>query len=191
MRSELFTYRKLRRDEFSPRAANPVTTPRNPFKVGLGRRLREAALTPPPIAPPTVRVFSGRPEGFVGQPNTDSWRRITVEEEARMRTGLNRETREPSIGVYVAVNNGRVKIGFDLWKLDVNLKPDVLERLEQQWREGDAVLFSKQALRRVGRKVHISKSFVTIVTAPERLEFWKTELESILSDAHSFELIGR
>lgn len=145
--------------------------------------------TAPAIASPSVRIFTGRSESFVQCGS--QWHRLTAEDEAKMHTGYSRDAHAPNVGIYIFESNGRAKIGFDVWKLGVNLTPAVLERLETQWRSDDAALFSKRALRTIGRKVHISKSFVTIMTLPERIEYWRAELESILSDPHSFERIER
>ena len=108
---------------------------------------------------PTARVFSGRSESFVQSGPGSAWQRLTAEDEAKRATGHNRETKEPSVGVYViSTNGGRVNVGFDLWRLSANLKPAVLARLENRWRSEDAPLFSKTALRTLDRKVHFSKS---------------------------------
>jgi hypothetical protein len=87
--------------------------------------------------------------------------------------------------------NGRVKVGFDLWRLSANLTPAVVARLENLWRSEDAPLFSKAALRTLDRRVHFSASFVTIVTLPERVAFWTDEFASVLSNPDSFELLER
>jgi hypothetical protein len=143
-------------------------------------------------APPTVRVFNRRPESFIQSGPGSAWHRLTNEDEARRATGHNRETKVPSVGVYVIrTNGGRVKVGFDLWRLSANLTPAVLARLENRWRSDDAPLFSKAALRSLDRKVHFSKSFVTIITLPERVAFWTDELVSVLSNPDSFEPLER
>jgi hypothetical protein len=67
----------------------------------------------------------------------------------------------------------------------------VLERLESRWREREAVNLSKSMVRRVGRRVHISKSFARLEVSVHRLEEWRLELESILSDPGSYESIER
>ena len=142
--------------------------------------------------PPNVRVFSGRSESFVQSGPGSQWIRLTAEDEAKRATGYNRETKVPSVGVYVLPpKNGRVKVGFDLWRLSANLTPTVLERLENRWRSEDARLFSKTALRALGCKVHFSKSFVTVMTLPERVAFWTDEFASVLSNPDSFEALER
>jgi hypothetical protein len=139
--------------------------------------------------PAVVRIFTGRSESFAQRNPGDGWKRLTNEEEARLFTGINRETKAPSVGVYVSSNAGRIKIGFDLWRIDVNLAQHVVESLRRRWNEDDAPRFSKTALRTVGQKTHFSKSFVTVVTVSERVEFWKSELESVLTNPGSFEHI--
>jgi hypothetical protein len=136
------------------------------------------------IVAPHVHFFSGKSESFVQ--DGSEWHRLDLEGEARLHTGLDRETKEPHVGVYISSKNGRVKMGFDLWRLDVNLTPAVLARLKERWQAKAATLFSKTALRTIGRKVHISKSFVTIVTTPEHLDGWRRELEAVLSNADSY-----
>jgi hypothetical protein len=139
------------------------------------------------IAAPTVRFFNGRSECFVQ--DGSRWRRLTLEEEARDCTGYARETAEPHVGVYVVRRqNGLVRLGLDLWKLSVNLRPAVIEHLERRWRQ-EAAAFSKSLFRTVGRRVHFSKSFARFEIAPERLEAWKLELESVLSDPDTYESI--
>jgi hypothetical protein len=140
---------------------------------------------------PTVRVFNKRSESFIQSGPGSPWHRLTVEDEARLATGFNRETKEPSVGIYVAPQNGRLTIGFDLWRLGVNLAPTVLNRLQSLWHSEDAPLFSKTALRALDRKVHFSASFVTVVTLPERVAFWTDELVSVLSSPDSFESLER
>jgi hypothetical protein len=145
---------------------------------------------PTALLPPNVRFFSGRSESFVE--DDDRWRRMNVEEEAHSRTGYDRETREPNIGVYmVRRGNGLFCIGFDLWKIDLNLRPSAVEHLERRWQQREAVNLSKSILRRVGRRVHISKSFARFEISIHRLEEWKLELKSVLSDPDSYESIER
>jgi hypothetical protein len=99
--------------------------------------------------PPIVRVFSGRSESFVQSGPGSAWQRLTNEDEARRATGHNRETKVPSVGVYVIrTNGGRVKVGFDLWRLSANLTPAALARLENRWRSDDAPLFSRPPFAR-------------------------------------------
>jgi hypothetical protein len=144
------------------------------------------------LIPPTVRVFRGRSESFVQSGPGSTWHRLTAEDEAKRATGHNRETKAPSIGVYVIrTNGGRVKVGFDLWRLSANLRPAVLKQLENRWRSDDAPLFSKAALRTLDRRVHFSASFVTVVTLPEHVSFWTDELVSVLSSPESFEPLER
>ena len=142
------------------------------------------------LIPPTVRVFSGRSESFIQTDPGSTWHRLTAEDEAKRATGHDRDTREPSVGVYVIrTSSGRVKVGFDLWRLSANLTPAAVTRLENLWRSEDAPLFSKTALRTLDRKVHFSKSFVTVVTLPERVAFWTDELVNVLSNPGSYEHI--
>ena len=185
--TELFSIRKLRRDELNPQAT-PAAAPRNPFKLRLGK-VPEASSAPAPIAPPAVRFYERPSNSYVQMPG-GTWHRLDAQDESHFGTGYDRATHEAKIGIYVLRKSAdRIKIGCDLARVDVNLKPAVLEKLEEQWKSGDAALFSKSALRNVSRKIHFSRSFVTIICLPERLNFWRSELESILSNPFSFDPI--
>lgn len=136
---------------------------------------------------PSVRFFAGRSQSFV-QCGTE-WHRLTSEDEARLATGFARESREPNVGVYVARRpNGLVRLGFDLARLDLKLTPAAIERLEGRWR-GEASNFSKPLYRATLRRTHFSRSFTQFEVAPERVEGWKLELESVLSDPNTYESI--
>ena len=140
------------------------------------------------LAPPNVRFFSGRSESFIQCGSV--WKRTTPEDDAKMHTGYDRETQEPNVGIFVIrVANGLLRVGFDLWKIDANLRPSVIERLESRWQQREAVNLSASQLRAVGRRVHISKSFARFEISIHRLEEWKSELESILSDPNTYESI--
>jgi hypothetical protein len=135
--------------------------------------------------PPNVRFFSGRSESYFQFGS--EWRRATSEDEAHAFTGFDRVTREPSVGIYISKRpNGLLRIGFDLWRLNANLRPAIIERLQNRWRQESAAL-SKSLLRSAQRRSHFSKSFMRFEISPDQLEGWKVELESILSDPASFE----
>ena len=137
------------------------------------------------VVAPCVRFFSGRSESFVE--DGARWRRATREEDARDHTGYDHETHEPSVGIYIERRpNGLFRIGFDIWKLNLNLVPAVIERIESRWKQ-ESASFSKPMLRSVGWRAHFSKSFMRFEVSPERVDAWKLELESILSDATSYE----
>jgi hypothetical protein len=139
---------------------------------------------------PQVQFFSGRSECFVQ--DGQRWRRLTPEDESHGFTGFNRETCEASVGVYATKRpNGLVQLGFDLWKLNANLRPAVIERLKNRWQQREAVNLSKSMLRNVGSRTHISKSFARFEISPERIGQWRAELESVLSNADSYESIER
>jgi hypothetical protein len=141
---------------------------------------------------PTVRVFNKRSESFIQSGPGSAWHRLTVEDEAKRATGHNRDTKAPSIGIYVIRSGrGRMEVGFDLWRLSANLTQAVVTRLENLWRTEDAPLFSKTALRTLDRKVHFSASFVTVVTLPEWVAFWTDELVSVLENPDSFAPLER
>jgi hypothetical protein len=147
-----------------------------------------SAQLPTTLLPPNIRFFSGRSESFVQ--DGERWRRMSPEDEAHMHTGYNREAHEPNIGVYIVRRpNGLLRIGFDIWKLNVNLRPSAIERLESRWQQREAVNLSPSMLRNVARRVHISKSFARLEISLHRVEEWKVELESILSDPNTYESI--
>jgi hypothetical protein len=142
-----------------------------------------------PVAPPLVRFFSGRSESFVQFGG--SWRRMTPEDEAHNHTGYDRETHGPNIGIYLIRRpHSLLRIGFDLWKLDVNLSPSTIESLESRWREHAASL-TKSLRRRAARRAHFSKSFACFEITPESIEEWKLELVVVLSNPDSYEAIDR
>lgn len=144
-------------------------------------------MTPTAIVAPQVHCFSGRSESFVQ--DGDRWRRMTPEDEAHSHTGFDHESHEPSVGIYIERRpNGLLRIGFDIWKLSLNLVPAVIERIESRWRQ-ESASFSKPMLRSVGWRAHFSKSFMRFEVSPERLEAWSCELESILSDPDTYEHI--
>jgi hypothetical protein len=144
-------------------------------------------MPPAAILAPRVRIFSGKAESFVQ--DGDRWRRMSSEDEAHSRTGYDGETHEPSIGIYVTRRpNELLRIGFDIFKLNVNLRRPVIERIESRWRQ-EAASLSKSLLRSVSRRVHFSKSFMRFEVSPERIDAWQLELESILSDPNTYESI--
>lgn len=139
--------------------------------------------------PPNIRFFSGRSESYF-QFGSD-WRRATPEDEAKGFSGYDRITDEPTVGIYIVRRpNGLLRIGWDLWKLNVNLRPAAVERIERRWRR-EAQGLSKSMLRSASRRSHFSKSFARFEISPEYLEGWKVELESVLGDPVSFEALER
>src|SRR6267143_459152 len=130
--------------------------------------------------PPIVKFFSGRAECFIQDGR--KWHRMSCEDEAHGFTGFSRETNEVNVGIYATRRpNGLVRVGFDVWRIGANLRPTAIERLENRWRQ-EAASFSKPMLRSVSRRAHFSKSFMRFEVSPERVEEWKLELESILSN---------
>jgi hypothetical protein len=143
--------------------------------------------SPEQILTPIVRFFAGRSQSFV-QSGSD-WRRLTPEDEAKMFSGHDRETHEPCVGIYVVRRqNGLLCVGFDLWKLNVNLCPSAIERIRTRWDQAAAGL-SKSMLKSAQRRSHFSKSFAKFEVAPERLEAWKSELAAVLSDPDNYQRI--
>lgn len=142
-----------------------------------------------PVPFPCVRFFAGRSESFIQC--GEQWRRMTPEDEARSRTGYDRETHEPNLGVFIIKRpNGLLRFGFDLGKLDANLSPAAVAHIECRWR-AEASNFSKPLLRSSLRRAHFAKSFAEFEVAPERVEEWKRVLETVLSDPNSYEPIER
>ena len=146
-----------------------------------------ALLTQAPTTgyPPNVRFFTGRSELFMQCGS--SWCRMTREDEAELHTGYDWANSEASVGVYVAHRpNGLVRIGWNLWKLNTNLRPSVIEQLKNRWRKREAANFSKSMLRAVDRRTYFSRAFAQFEIAPARLEEWKSELSAILSNPESY-----
>ena len=138
------------------------------------------------IIAPQVRCFSGKQDFFIQ--DGERYRRTTPEDEASLYTGVNRETREPHVGIYITRRpNDLVRIGFDLWRIGANLRPSAVERLESRWQTREAVNLSPSMLRAVGRRVHISKSFARFEISLHRVEEWKAELTAVLSNPESYE----
>jgi hypothetical protein len=136
---------------------------------------------------PTIRFFSGRSQSYFQFGS--EWRRASAEDEAHAFTGFDHTTHEPSVGVYVERRSNRLlRIGFDLWRLSVNLCPAVIQRLQNRWRQESGAL-SKSLLRSAERRSHFSKSFARFEISPERLEAWKSELAAVLSNPDSYQRI--
>jgi hypothetical protein len=140
------------------------------------------------LVAPTVKFYAGRQETFLSD-GPSQWRRMTPEDGARLHTGYDRETREPHLGVYIVpVGNGLRRIGFDVLKLNLNIRESTMTRLEQRWREQSASL-PKTQLRHLLRRAHFARSFAQFEVQPESVEEWEEELESILSNPETYESI--
>jgi hypothetical protein len=162
----------------------------NAFPRGSHLLLSTSAWEPAMNTPPIIQFFSGRSECFVQ--DGERWRRLTAEDDAHGFTGFNRETNEASVGVYATKRpNGLFRIGFDIFKLNVNLRSSVIERLKNRWQRQEAQNLSASMLRCVGRRTHFSKTFAQFEISIHRLAEWRLELESILSDPGSYESIER
>jgi hypothetical protein len=142
----------------------------------------------PSIVAPVVQFYSGRQETFLSD-GPSQWRRAAPEDAARLHTGYDRGTREPHLGVYVVpVSNGLVRIGFDVFRLNLQIRESTIDRLQRRWREGAAAL-PKTLLRRLYRRTHFSRSFAKFEVQPEDVERWKEELECVLSNPETYESI--
>jgi hypothetical protein len=136
---------------------------------------------------PSVEFFSGRQESFVGDPG--SWHRVTAREAAQMHTGGSHATGDRHLGVFVIpISNGLIRVGLDLWRLDMNLRPPTVERLERRLRSLSAKL-TKSQLRYFDRHTHISRTVVDVVVMAEEVDAWKDELSGVLTDPGSFEAL--
>jgi hypothetical protein len=113
---------------------------------------------------------------------------MSPEDLAHFHTGYDRETREPNIGIYIIRRpNGLLRIGFDLHRLDFNLRRETVERLRQCWSD-EAANLSNPLRRSVERRAHFSKSFAQFEVEPRRVEAWKDELIASLENPESFTL---
>lgn len=140
-----------------------------------------------PVPFPCVRFFTGRSESFIQC--GEQWHRLNCEDEAKSCTGYDRQTHEPHLGLFILKRpNGLLQLGFDLVKLDWNLRPDTIERLKARWR-AEAATFSKPLLRSAERRAHFSKSFAEFEVAPENVEGWKAALGAILENPASYESV--
>jgi hypothetical protein len=138
------------------------------------------------LVPPTVKFYSGRQQTFLSDGPTQ-WRRMTPEDGARLHTGYDRETREPHLGVYIVpVSNGLVRIGFDVFRLNLQIRESTIDRLQHRWRD-EAAALPKTLLRRLYRRTHFSRSFAKFEVQPEDVERWKEELECVLSNPETYE----
>ena len=140
------------------------------------------------LAPPTVKFYSGRQESFIGD-GPGRWRRMTPEDMAKAHTGYDHESREPHLGVFIIpVGNGFRRIGFDVIRLNLNIRESTMERLEQRWREQSASL-PKTRLRHLLRRAHFARSFARFEVQPENVERWKDELECVVTNPETYEPI--
>jgi hypothetical protein len=73
--------------------------------------------------------------------------------------------------------------------LNTNLRPSVIEQLKKRWCQREATNLSKSMLREIDRRTYFSRSFAQFEIAPERLEEWKLELLSVLSEVDSYECV--
>jgi hypothetical protein len=147
-----------------------------------------SSLQAPSIVAPVVRFYSGRQETFLSD-GPSRWRRATPEDMARLHTGYDRESREPHLGVFIVpVGNGLRRIGFDVIKLNLNLRDSTMARLEQRWRE-EAASLPKTQLRHLLRRAHFSRSFARFEVQPGNVERWKDELECVLTNPDTYESI--
>jgi hypothetical protein len=113
------------------------------------------------------------------------WRRMRPREEARLRTGFANDNRELHVGVFVERRqNKHAIVGFNMFKVGLALRPEVLVELLLKWQREDAPSLMPKSFR---LKSRFSKSFVEIPTTSNRVEFWKQLFESVLTDSRSYE----
>jgi hypothetical protein len=142
------------------------------------------------LVAPRVKFYSGRQDTFLSD-GPSRWRRMTPEDSAKAHTGYDIATREPHLGVFIVpVGNGFRRIGFDVIRLDLNIRDSTRARLEQRWREQSASL-PKTQLRHLLRRAHFARSFARFEVQPESVEEWKHELECVLTNSESFEPLER
>jgi hypothetical protein len=136
------------------------------------------------LVAPAVRFFGPTKSArFIGE-DADEWRRIQPGEEARLGTGFDLETAEPELGIGITRRGADTfELSFDLIRLGLKLKSEVVERLREKWH---AQLSPKtpQRLRARGR---FSASFALFPTRSERVDEWKVFLETTLSDSASYQ----
>jgi hypothetical protein len=131
-----------------------------------------------------VKFFAGPSESFILDGSRG--RRVTPREEAHFHTGYNRASGDVHIGAFVEPRkNGLVRVGFDVIRLDLDLRPQVIERIRDRW-TAESARFSKPLLKSASCRAHFSKTFAEFEISPTQLESWKEELTSILSESGSF-----
>jgi hypothetical protein len=147
-----------------------------------------SSLQAPSIVAPVVRFYAGRQESFIGD-GPSQWRRMTPEDMAKAHTGYDQESREAHLGVFIVpVGNGFRRIGFDVIRLNLNIRESTMARLEARWREQSATL-PKTQLRHLLRRAHFARSFARFEVQPENVERWKDELECVLMNPDTYESI--
>lgn len=137
--------------------------------------------------PPHVHFIESRPTFYLGDPT--GWHRASLEQSAYLRTGISTDPRESNVGIYVRRRqNNRYLLGFDLWRLPLKLRSEVVERLRVRWRAQVDVL-PKPARNRI-RFCGGCTSF-ELETTLDHVDGWKAVLGNVLSDPNSFEAIER
>jgi hypothetical protein len=121
---------------------------------------------------------------------TEQRRYWTQEHFAHALTGRSRETGESKIAVAVRRRrNGQVRFDGDLWRLDLDLRPDTIARLYRRWHDLNADhSLPKRLLRRM--VCHFSKTTIVFDATAEQVEHWREFLTTVLSDASSFTPCG-
>ena len=114
-----------------------------------------------------------------------SGRRNPINHEAHGRTGWNTRTGIGSVGVGIThCRNGLVEIECDVYRLGVDLKPEIVAPLEAKWKEQAEKLPSAARYQDGTRLDYRVFHFPTL---PEFLEDWKVRLREVLSNPQSYE----
>lgn len=100
-------------------------------------------------------------------------------------TGRSRESGEMTVCVGLRKrHNGLIEVSFDLWRLDSDLSPETINRLEQQWLSLCASL-PRSVQRKIGY-ASFGRCFSTFHIPIEQAEDWRSFLGAVLSDASSY-----
>jgi hypothetical protein len=156
------------------------------FPIGIGRQAARGALTPPPIVPPTVRVYRGRMDSFIGDgPGSGNWHRMAPEDMVYAHTGYDVDTHEPSVGGYVI---RRQTASYDLMfgSSVQTYGPRWSNIWRNRWTQ-DVTSLSKSMRQNVLRRPHFSKSFARFEVSLDRIESLKDELSAVLSNAERYQ----
>jgi len=116
-------------------------------------------------------------------------RQATLKDDARYHTGYSAGSRKANVGIFVVPRaNGLARIGFDLIRIDVNLRAAAIEELRARWTTESANL-SKQLFKSVSRRSHFSKTFAEFEVEPRFVVGWKRKLTAVFSDGNNLEHI--
>lgn len=100
-------------------------------------------------------------------------------------TERNRDSGEMTVCVGLRNrHNGLIEVSFDLWRLDSDLSPETINRLEQQWLSLCASL-PHSVQRKIGY-ASFGRCSSSLHIPIEQAEDWREFLQGVLSDPASY-----